>query len=166
MYKDRKDRGALVKHHRFVSDAMYNGKEKKYLGSVDIVCNEPVSGNRILVSKTASYVAYPETYTSKLSYPDACDLVSVVIPDFQEELSKQENQRIYSNDYKIHLMRLINTFIKNAKLKSKDETNELTKTEKLASSLKAFPFNNLDFITVRFQNVVVRPRTSEEIASR
>lgn len=166
MYNDIKDRGALAKHHRFVSDAMYNGKVKKYLGSVDIVCNEPVSGNRILVSKTASYVADPETYTFKLSYPDACDLVSVVIPDFQKELSEQKNQRMYSNDYKTHLMRLINTFIKNAKLKSKDETNELTKTEKLASSLKAFPFNNLDFITVRFQNVVIRPRTSEEIASR
>lgn len=167
MYREtRKGRIEVAKQHKAVSAAMYNGKEKKHLGSVNIVCNEPVSGNRFLVSKTASYIADPETYIYKLPFSHACALISAVIPEFQTELSEQKNQRIYSNDYKLHLMRLIDTLIANSKEKAKNENNELTKLEEFASALKFNPFNNLDFVTVRFNNSVVRPRTAEDITAR
>lgn len=167
MYREtRKGRIEVAKQHKSVSAAMYNGKEKKYLGSVDIICNEPVSGNRFLVSKTASYVADPETYVYKLSFSYACTLISAVIPEFQMELSEQKSQRIYSNDYKIHLMRLIDTLIANSNEKAKNKNIELTKLEQFASALKTNPFNNLDFITVRFNNSIIRPLTAEDITTR
>ena len=63
-------------------------------------------------------------------------------------------------------MRLIDTLIANSNEKAKNKNIELTKLEQFASALKTNPFNNLDFITVRFNNLIIRPLTAEDITTR
>ena len=142
--------------------------QKVYLGSVDIICNEPISRNRILISKTANYMASDSCWNSKycIPFPYACKLVEAVIPQFQQELSKQDQQRIYSNDYKIHINRLVKNLIVNSKEKSKIDKANMSSIERLASAFDINAIPNFDFITTTFTNIKIKPLENQDISAR
>lgn len=146
----------------------FDDPQKVFLGAVNIVCNEPISGNRIMVSKTANYMAADSGWYSKYSIPfsHACNLIAAVIPQFQQELAEQKQQRIYSNDYKIHLKRLVDDLIIKSKEKAKTDKANMSSIERLASATDIKSLTDLDFITVRFTNANITSRESEDTSER